>query len=74
MIKRALLDHRALTKPSTVQAVILATCLLLVVHKLRDGTQKAPSRVLGRMHLSATAMTLVEHLNLLEGTFIGKAH
>ena len=74
VIQSTLLDGCTLTKPRTVQAVVLAAGLFLVVDELRDRAQQSPGGILGSMHFCTTAMALIEHLHFLERSLIGQAH
>ena len=40
-----LFEQRALTEPGTVQTVVLAACLLLVVYELRHGPEQTPCSI-----------------------------
>ena len=56
VIQSTLLDGCTLTKPRTVQAVVLAAGLFLVVDELRDRAQQSPGGILGSMHFCTSAM------------------
>ena len=42
VLQGTLLEHSTLAEPSTVQAVVLASCLFLVVYELGHCTEQAP--------------------------------
>ena len=73
MLQSALLECGTLAKPSTVQAVVLAAGLFLVINKLCYCTKQTPSGIFCSQQFSATPMAFKQGLNLLEGAFVSKA-
>ena len=60
VIQRFLLETGALTEPDAIEPVLSASSPLLMVDKLGDRTEQAPSSPTGRYQFSTPAMALLK--------------
>ena len=64
-IKGTLLDHRALTKPRGIDAVLGTACPTFVIDILGDRVEQTPRRSFGGVEMRSFAVPVVERLDAL---------
>lgn len=74
MIQGTLFQGRTRPKESTVEAVVLVFGLSLMVNKLSDCIEQAPSGATCRRQVSTVAMTFLHGLHLFQRPFIDQTH